>query len=38
VIHRDRVYPSDWYLRLAQEGARMIHGLRPISEEIPIMP
>jgi hypothetical protein len=38
VIHRDRAYPSDWYLRLAREGTRMIHGRRPISEEIPIQP
>ncbi len=38
LIHRDRTYPSDWYLRLVQEGARMLHGQRPINEEIPIEP
>lgn len=30
--------PSDWYLRLAGEGARMLHGQRPLSAAIPIQP
>jgi hypothetical protein len=30
--------PSDWYLRLVGEGARMLRGERPASEEIPIRP
>jgi len=30
--------PSDWYLRLVGEGARMLRGERPISAEIPIKP
>lgn len=28
--------PSDWYLRLVGEGARMLHGRRPPTPEIPI--
>ncbi len=28
--------PSDWYLRLAGEGIRMLRGKRPISPDIPI--
>ena len=38
VVPREDDYPSDWYLRLVREGARMIHGQRPVSEEIPIKP
>ena len=30
--------PSDWYLRLVGEGARMLRKERPISAEIPIRP
>ena len=30
--------PSDWYLRLAGEGARMLRGERPPTAEIPIRP
>jgi hypothetical protein len=30
--------PSDWYLRLAREGIRMLRGQRPVSEAIPIKP
>ena len=30
--------PSDWYLRLAGEGARMLRGERPATAEIPIRP
>lgn len=30
--------PSDWYLRLAGEGARMLHSQRPVSAAIPIQP
>lgn len=30
--------PSDWYLRLVGEGARMLRGQRPISAEIAIRP
>jgi hypothetical protein len=30
--------PSDWYLRLAGEGTRMLRGERPIVAEIPIRP
>jgi hypothetical protein len=30
--------PSDWYLRLAGDGARMLRKQRPLSEEIPIRP
>jgi hypothetical protein len=30
--------PSDWYLRLAGEGARMLRGLRPTTSEVPIQP
>lgn len=30
--------PSDWYLRLAGEGARMLREKRPIGPEIPIKP
>lgn len=30
--------PSDWYLRLAGAGARMLHGQRPLSAAIPIQP
>jgi hypothetical protein len=30
--------PSDWYLRLVGEGARMLRGQRPITPEIPIKP
>ena len=30
--------PSDWYLRLVGEGARMLHGKRPLTSEIPIKP
>lgn len=30
--------PSDWYLRLVGEGARMLHGQRPLTVEIPIKP
>jgi len=29
---------SDWYLRLAGEGIRMLRGKRPVSPEIPIKP
>jgi len=31
-------YPSDWYLRLAQEGVRMLRGQAPIVDQIPIRP
>jgi hypothetical protein len=30
--------PSDWYLRLVREGARMLRGGRPVSDRIPISP
>ena len=30
--------PSDWYLRLAGEGARMLRGKRPVPLEIPVKP
>jgi len=30
--------PSDWYLRLVGEGARMLRGERPVSAQIPIEP
>lgn len=30
--------PSDWYLRLVGEGARMLRGQRPLTEAIPIKP
>jgi hypothetical protein len=30
--------PSDWYLRLVGEGARMLHHQRPASASIPIRP
>jgi hypothetical protein len=30
--------PSDWYLRLVGEGARMLRGERPLSTPIPIEP
>lgn len=30
--------PSDWYLRLVGEGARMLRGRRPITSEIPFVP
>jgi len=30
--------PSDWYLRLAGVGIRMLRGARPLSPEIPIKP
>jgi hypothetical protein len=30
--------PSDWYLRLVGEGARMLRGERPLSAQIPIEP
>jgi hypothetical protein len=30
--------PSDWYLRLVGEGAKMLRGQRPLSAEIPIKP
>lgn len=30
--------PSDWYLRLVGEGARMLRGKRPLSPELPIQP
>ncbi|MBV9469897.1 MAG: hypothetical protein JO316_04285 [Abitibacteriaceae bacterium] len=30
--------PSDWYLRLVGEGAKMLRGQRPVSNEIPIKP
>ncbi len=30
--------PSDWYLRLVGEGARMLRGERPPSAQIPIEP
>jgi hypothetical protein len=30
--------PSDWYLRLVGEGAKMLRGRRPISKVIPIEP
>ncbi len=30
--------PSDWYLRLTREGARLLRGDRPDSEAIPIQP
>ncbi|QEH35536.1 hypothetical protein OJF2_40880 [Aquisphaera giovannonii] len=30
--------PSDWYLRLTREGARLLRGDRPDSEAIPITP
>jgi hypothetical protein len=30
--------PSDWYLRLVGEGARMLRGQRPLSPDIPIKP
>jgi hypothetical protein len=28
--------PSDWYLRLVGEGAKMLHGRRPLTAQIPI--
>jgi len=31
-------YPSDWYLRLAQAGIRMVRGQAPITGSIPIKP
>jgi hypothetical protein len=31
-------YPSDWYLRLAAEGTKMLAGERPITPTIPISP
>jgi hypothetical protein len=34
----DKDLPSDWYLRLAGEGTKMLRGERPISAEIPIRP
>jgi len=30
--------PSDWYLRLVGEGARMLRGERPLAAQIPIQP
>jgi hypothetical protein len=30
--------PSDWYLRLVGEGARMLRGQRPVTPDIPITP
>ena len=30
--------PSDWYLRLVGEGARMYRGETPLTREIPIKP
>jgi len=30
--------PSDWYLRLVGEGARMLRGQRPLTADIPIKP
>jgi hypothetical protein len=30
--------PSDWYLRLVGQGARMLRGQRPVTAEIPIQP
>lgn len=30
--------PSDWYLRLTGEGARMLRGLRPLTPEMPSKP
>jgi hypothetical protein len=30
--------PSDWYLRLVGEGARMLRGERPVTADIPIKP
>ena len=30
--------PSDWYLRLTREGARMLRGERPVTATIPIKP
>jgi hypothetical protein len=30
--------PSDWYLRLVGEGARMLRGRRPLTAEIPLKP
>jgi hypothetical protein len=30
--------PSDWYLRLVGEGAKMLHGRRPLTADIPIKP
>jgi len=30
--------PSDWYLRLTGEGAKMIRGDAPLAEQIPIRP
>jgi hypothetical protein len=30
--------PSDWYLRLTQEGIKMLRGQRPLSRDIPIKP
>jgi len=30
--------PSDWYLRLTGEGARMLRGERPITPDLPIKP
>ncbi len=34
----DENLPSDWYLRLVGEGARMLRGERPVTAEIPIKP
>jgi hypothetical protein len=30
--------PSDWYLRLTGEGAKMLRGERAVAQEIPIKP
>ncbi len=30
--------PSDWYLRLTREGIRMLRGIRPVTDTIPIRP
>jgi hypothetical protein len=31
-------YPSDWYMRLAHEGCRMLRGEIPLTTTIPIVP
>jgi len=38
VVHREKGYPSDWYLRVAGAGAKMLHGQRPLTAKIPIEP